>query len=124
MAKEYIEREALIEKLETLLSDLRFIVKYEKQHGSVSDVEKSKAKFETMQGVISLVKSQPTADVQEVRHGKNVTEMHPVDEFECSECGFICEISEKIYDDEYTFDCYREYNPKFCPQCGATMNKE
>lgn len=64
--KEYIEREALIEKLETLLSDLRFIVKYEKQHGSVSDVEKSKAKFETMKGVISLVKSQPTADVQEV----------------------------------------------------------
>ncbi len=64
--KEYIEREALIEKLETLLSDLRFIVKYEKQHGSVSDVEKSKAKFETMKGVISFVKSQPTADVQEV----------------------------------------------------------
>ena len=64
--KEYIEREALIEKLETLLSDLRLIVKYEKQHGSVSDVEKSKAKFETMKGVISLVKSQPTADVQEV----------------------------------------------------------
>lgn len=61
---EYVEREALIEKLETLLSDLlRFIVKYEKQHGSVSDVEKSKAKFETMKGVISLVKSQPTADV-------------------------------------------------------------
>lgn len=63
---EYKESEALIEKLETLLSDFRFIVKYERQHGSISDVEKSKAKLETMKDVISLVKSQPTSDVQEV----------------------------------------------------------
>ena len=64
--KEYIERGALIDKLETLLSDLHFIVKYEKQHGSVSDVEKSKAKFETMNRVISLVKSQPTTELQRI----------------------------------------------------------
>lgn len=119
--KEYIERKALIEKLETLLSDLRFIVKYEKQHGSVSDVEKSKAKFETMKGVISLVKSQPTADVQEVRHGKNVTPFHPADEFICSECGIAFnEMSEYIIED----DVYREFYFKFCPNCGAKMDKE
>lgn len=64
--KEYKESEALIEKLETLLSDFRFIVKYERQHGSVSDVEKSKAKFETMKRVISLVKSQPTTELQRI----------------------------------------------------------
>lgn len=75
--KEYIEREALIEELETLLSDLRFITKYEKQHGSVSDVEKSKAKLETMKEVISLVKSQPTADVQEVVRCKDCKRFYP-----------------------------------------------
>lgn len=107
MAKEYIEREALIEKLETLLSDLRFIVKYEKQHGSVSDVEKSKAKFETMKGVISLVKSQPTADVQEVRHGKWIKSKN---ERKCSLCGY------------FYFTNTKSFN--YCPNCGAKMDKE
>lgn len=72
---------------------------------------------------IRMVNLMPTADVQEVRHGKNITTMNPVDEFECSECGFVCEIHENIYDDEYTLDCQREYNPKFCPECGAKMDK-
>lgn len=113
---EYIEREALIEKLETLLSDLRFIVKYEKQHGSVSDVEKSKAKFETMKGVISLVKSQPTADVQEVRHGKwqccdnNNNTIY--NDWYCSECGYYSDIRNKNRLGNY------------CSNCGAKMDKE
>lgn len=64
----------------------------------------------------------PTADVQEVRHGKNITKIKPVDEFECSECGFICEICENIYYDDCI--CHREYNPEFCPNCGAKMDKE
>lgn len=64
----------------------------------------------------------PTANVQEVRHGKNITKIKPVDEFECSECGFICEICENIYYDDCI--CHREYNPEFCPNCGAKMDKE
>lgn len=71
-----------------------------------------------------ILKNTSTADVQEVRHGKNVTPINPVDEFECSECGFICEIYENIYDDEHTLDCQRECNPDFCPHCGAKMDKE
>ena len=107
MNKEYIEREAFIEILNRTKNDCEHYA------------DKVCCDF-----AIRMVNLMPPADVQEVRHGKNVTEMHPVDEFECSECGFICEISEKIYDDEYTFDCYREYNPKFCPNCGAKMYKE
>ena len=88
----------------------------------------SRRNAENVKRIIEVDGSVPNhatvCDMQEVRHGKNITTMNPVDEFECSECGFICEISEKIYDDEYTFDCYREYNPKFCPQCGAKMDKE
>ena len=119
--KEYIEREALIEKLETLLSDLRFIVKYEKQHGSVSDVEKSKAKFERMKGVISLVKSQPTADVQEVRHGKwvdNAEDVYWKNHFirkHCSECG---------NEPEYRAENYSYVLSNYCRNCGAKMDKE
>lgn len=71
-----------------------------------------------------LIEKIPAADVQEVRHGKNTTEANPVDEFECSECGFACEIHENIYDYEHYFDCQREYNPDFCPRCGAKMDKE
>lgn len=69
-----------------------------------------------------LLDTVSTADVQEVRHGKNITKIKPVDEFECSECGFICEICENIYYDDCI--CHREYNPEFCPNCGAKMDKE
>lgn len=63
----------------------------------------------------------PTADVQEVRHGKNVTPFHPADEFICSECGIAFkEMSEYIIED----DVYREFYFKFCPNCGAKMDKE
>ena len=63
----------------------------------------------------------PTANVQEVRHGKNVTPFHPADEFICSECGIVFkETSEYIIED----DVYREFYFKFCPNCGAKMDKE
>lgn len=71
--------------------------------------------------VLRLINSAPTADVQEVRHGKNVTPFHPADEFICSECGIAFkEMSEYIIED----DVYREFYFKFCPNCGAKMDKE
>ena len=63
----------------------------------------------------------PVCDMQEVRHGKNVTPFHPADEFICSECGIAFkEMSEYIIED----DVYREFYFKFCPNCGAKMDKE
>ena len=115
--KEYIEREALFKKLEELWSDLSFIVNYEKKHGSLSDVEKFKAKFEEMKGVISLVKSQPTADVQEVRHGKWIYEDSDIGwaDYKCSTCG-ECYVLEAGTPQE------NKYN--FCPHCGVKMDEE
>lgn len=111
--KEYIEYESLIKELVTLLSDLHFIVKYERQHGSVSDVEKSKAKLETTKGFISLVKSQPTADVQEVRHGEWLPTNHP-EQKRCSVCDVISFIA--------LYPCINKAD--YCPNCGAKMDEE
>lgn len=72
-----------------------------------------------------LIDTVPIADVQEVRHGKNLTKAHPVDEFICSECGYMTEdCTEKKYsqDGDYCYLC--EYEYKFCPHCGARMDKE
>ena len=46
---------------------------------------------------------------------RNITDWHPSDEFICSECGFACVISESVDDLEY------EYEPRYCPDCGARV---
>lgn len=47
----------------------------------------------------------PTADVVEVKHGKNISE----DGFLCSVCTFG------------DFGGFHGYEPNFCPNCGADM---
>lgn len=63
----------------------------------------------------------PAADVAPVVHSKNETEMNPVDEFICSECGFVSRDMSGFYIEE---DCCYEFNPHYCPNCGAKMDKE
>ena len=66
----------------------------------------------------------PEADVAEVRHGHNATSMHPVDEFVCSVCGFICnDYIEAVYDEDGDYTYYRECEFKYCPNCGAKMDE-
>lgn len=57
--------------------------------------------------------------------GENITENHPVDEFICSECGFITRDCCRYEIDEDDGDeiCY-EFAFKFCPRCGAKMKGE
>lgn len=71
----------------------------------------------------SAVINAPAADVAEVIHGKNITQINPVDEFICSECGFRCgDYSEVKYEEdgdyEYSCECVFDY----CPRCGAKMD--
>lgn len=107
--KEYIERKALLNEIE----EIRPL--------NWTDTEAEITEQLDYDIFENLVKSQPTADVQEVRHGKNVTPFHPADEFICSECGIAFkEMSEYIIED----DDYREFYFKFCPNCGAKMDKE
>lgn len=74
--------------------------------------------------VKSAIENAPTADVVEVRHGKNITKNHPVDEFICSECGLIMqdccryEIDEDA--DPPDENCY-EFEFRYCPRCGVKI---
>lgn len=65
--------------------------------------------------VLRLINSEPTADVQEVRHGKWVYTSRSPEwaDCKCSECG---------YTDLFSNDMECFYN--YCPECGAKMDKE
>lgn len=64
----------------------------------------------------------PIIDPKDLQpHGKNITLMHPSDEFVCSICRVV--IQDMIrYDPED--ESYCEYEPKFCPNCGAKMDED
>lgn len=59
------------------------------------------------------------------RHGENLTNNHPVDEFICSECGLITrdnaswEIDEDADGDETQY----EFEIRFCPRCGVKIKE-
>lgn len=56
-----------------------------------------------------------------IKYGRNVTQMNPVDEFICSECGFATR-DMGGYDAEDDV-CY-EFCPHFCPNCGTAILKD
>lgn len=69
-------------------------------------------------GCLNLLESMPSADVQEVRHGKWIDtepkydyENHCAAHYQCSECGRRTGIKQT-----------RTY--KYCPRCGARMDGE
>ena len=104
--KEYIEREALINDLE------------EARPLNWTDSEAELTEQTDFELFENLVKSQSTADVQEVRHGKWVYINKDLDwldwaDCKCSECG---------YTDTFANDTEFFYN--YCPECGAKMDKE
>ena len=56
---------------------------------------------------------------------KNISEMHPVDGFTCSECGItIVDYVEERFDEEEYDTTYHEYAFKYCPNCGAKVVEE
>lgn len=54
--------------------------------------------------------------------GRNISEIHPVDEFVCSECGFICEgWTEVVYDEDTGDVTNYEFEFRYCPKCGCKL---
>ena len=59
-----------------------------------------------------------------VKECKNISDLHPVDEFHCSKCGLILEDYTKKVIDEDDGDVYHfEYEIKFCPECGLKVGE-
>ena len=73
--------------------------------------------------VLDIIDNQPTADVQEVRHG------HWIEDKEtgcliCSECGrFTDEIIGDMIEQDGKI-IHRSMNPFYCSKCGAKMDVE
>ena len=101
MPKEYIEREALLNEIE------------EKRPLNWTDTEAEITEQLDYDTFENLVKSQPTADVQEVRHGKWLPTRHP-DQKRCSVCDVISFIA--------LYPCI--YKADYCPNCGAIIDKD
>lgn len=101
---EYIEREALIAKLQAH-KDL-----FVKAWGSFRKMpEKDKARADAITTCISDVMNATAADVVEVKRGKN---LKPGSMFECSLCGWM------------DWDTVLADGPfNFCPNCGSDMRE-
>jgi hypothetical protein len=109
---EYIEREAL-------KADLFKSVIFSCRTEDVPQLQKDLNK------IVDCIDRQPTADVVELKHGRNITKMHPADEFICSECDFMCEdLTEKVYNENGDYFYHQAYECNYCPNCGAKMDKE
>ena len=84
--------------------------------------------------IFSFLESQPTADVQAVRHGKWIEDKE-TGSLTCSECGHFTDeiIGDMIEADEdislaleipQKTIIHRSMNPIYCSKCGAKMDGE
>ena len=73
--------------------------------------------------LIGWIEGAPKVDAVEVVHGRNETKQHPVDEFICSVCGYVCHETHKyVYDEDGEDWSMYEFEFKYCPNCGAKMD--
>ena len=98
-----IDRQAAIEDIRTMIpKDAQFDIKW----------------------IEMWLKQLPSAEP--VRHGKNVgTDYDETDQFVCSECGIELQGWYRVEHDEDDDDeTIHEYRFRYCPHCGARMDKE
>ena len=101
MAKEYIEREAVVKELK---EELDF-------ESPMYTADQNKHIDIGLKIALRVIRKAPTADVVEVKHGRWIEKdlfsmYHKV--HNCSECG------EPVYDNGKPFN--------YCPNCGAKMD--
>lgn len=102
--KEYIERGEIIRRIKLRIDD------YNRDFNSFAP--KMVLAYKEL---LNMVEYLPTADVQEVRHGKWIYVNEDLDwaDCKCSECGYT-DLFENCTESFYNF----------CPECGAKMDKE
>ena len=113
---EYIEREAMIDKIE---GTTWYHISCQKNlvEGAACEADA----FYKATDIYNVIKSAPTADVVEVRHGKWVETQEPLGwrDVNCAECS-VCHES-WIIDEDSSIDDY-ECMWHYCPNCGAKMD--
>ena len=114
MAKEYIEREALIRKIKYFAADVIFrgckVIMTEEE--SCNPVEWTKGYEQGVKDTANLIAGQPAADVVEVVHGRwepkrKMYRTPNAKNYTCSKCGLPT--AERWH---------------YCPNCGARMDGE
>ena len=76
----------------------------------------------TMKG-IAIINQFPTADVAPVVHGEWLNFTGDFSTAECDQCGELYEVSPDEKPCEDYFGAFKQFY-KFCPNCGAKMDKE
>ena len=115
MAKEYIERETMVERLSSIASEVEFADGKEDHlfaYGTLTGVRRS----------IIHAKSVPAADVVEVKHGYWIPSPDGINPIRCSECNVPAPFAagENEFGD---FEICR-YPSSYCHECGAKMDGE
>ena len=100
--KDYIEREAIIRKLNEI-------------GGCDASDEWDKVWDMAIDTAVKAVERLPVADAAPVRHGHWISLDDYFEDAQCSECGDALVIGDCSFND--FCECY-----KFCPNCGAKMD--
>ena len=113
---EYIEREAVIDEIE---STTWYHINCQKNlvEGAACEAD---ALYKATD-IYNVIKSAPTADVVEVRHGKWIENQEPLGwcDVDCAECS-VCHESWIMDEDSSIDDCECMWH--YCPHCGAKMD--
>ena len=113
---EYIEREVVIDEIE---GTTWYHISCQKNlvEGAACEAD---ALYKATD-IYNVIKSAPTADVVEVRHGKWIETQEPLGwcDVDCAECS-VCHES-WIIDEDSSIDDYK-CMWHYCPNCGAKMD--
>ena len=101
----YIEREALLRKF------------------NHDDMENDGHDFVHLNVARKAIEEAPAADVAAVVHGEWLNFTGDFSTAECNQCGELYEVSPDEKPCEDFFSAFKKFY-KFCPNCGAKMDKE
>lgn len=118
---EYISRETVLKKLQMELLDLEA----DQDKGEYSELCENRGARDALEGAIYDIRTLKPADVQPVVDTENMATVS--DEFICKKCGIYLKDYVKVVMDEdndgYIDEQYYEYEPKYCPECGAKVRE-